>query len=164
LEEDPVLRKVLNTEDDWVLTLMRVVVGIVIFPHAAQLLLGWFGGYGYHASIAGFAHEGIPPVFGFLAIVSEFFGSMGLILGFMTRVAALGIAVDMVVAILKVHLPNGFFMNWFGTQKGEGYEFHLLALALLIAIVVKGAGAFSLDRVVTRSLAGSPSAPIPSRA
>ena len=158
------LQKVLNTEDDWVLTLMRVVVGVVIFPHAAQLLLGWFGGYGYHASIAGFAHEGIPPVFGFLAIVSDFFGSIGLIIGFMTRLAALGIAVDMVVAIFKVHLPNGFFMNWVGTQKGEGYEFHLLALALLIAIFVKGAGAFSLDRVVTRSLTGSTSAPVPSRA
>src|SRR5581483_5392252 len=147
LEEDPVLRKVLNTEDDWVLTLMRVVVGIVIFPHGAQLLLGWFGGYGYHASIAGFAREGIPPVFGFLA-----------------RLAALGIAVDMVVAIFKVHLPYGFFMNWLGTQKGEGYEFHLLALALLIAIFVRGAGAFSLDHAVSRSLTRSASTPVPSRA
>ncbi|HZR32114.1 MAG TPA: DoxX family protein [Terriglobales bacterium] len=158
------LRKVLNTEDDWVLTLMRVVVGIVIFPHGAQLLLGWFGGYGYHASIAGFAREGIPPVFGFLAIVSEFLGSIGLIIGFMARVAALGIAVDMVVAIFKVHLPYGFFMNWLGTQKGEGYEFHLLALALLIAIFVRGAGAFSLDHAVSRSLTRSASTPVPSRA
>jgi putative oxidoreductase len=83
--------------------------------------------------------------------MAEFLGGMGLIIGFLSRIAAFGIAVNMLVAILTVHMPNGIFMNWAGTQKGEGYEFHLLAIALCILIMVKGAGALSVDRALTKA-------------
>jgi putative oxidoreductase len=91
---------------------------------------------------------GIPTVFAFLAIAAEFFGSLGLILGLLARVAAGGIVVNMLMAILMVHRANGIFMNWFGNQKGEGYEYHLLAIAIGLAIVMRGAGAFSVDRMI----------------
>jgi putative oxidoreductase len=96
-----------------------------------------------------FTHNmGIPAVFAFLAIAAEFLGSLGLILGFLARVAAGGIIVNMVVAVLMVHRANGIFMNWFGNQKGEGYEYHLLAIAIGLAVVIRGAGAFSVDRLI----------------
>ena len=88
---------------------------------------------------------GIPAVFAFLAIAAEFFGGLGLIVGFLSRIAAFGILVNMVVAILKVHMVNGFFMNWTGAQKGEGFEYHLLAIVIALAIIVRGAGALSVD-------------------
>src|SRR5258708_18574084 len=91
---------------------------------------------------------GILAVFSFLAIASELFGSLGLIVGLLERVAASGIVVNMLMAILMVHHANGIFMNWFGNQKGEGYEYHLLAIAIGLAIVIRGAGAFSVDRMI----------------
>jgi len=145
------LRKLLGTSDDWVLTLMRVVLGVVFFAHGAQKMLGWFGGYGFSGTMGFFEHMGIPAPFAFLAISAEFFGGIGLVLGLLTRVAAFGIVVNMVVAVLTVHLPNGLFMNWAGTQKGEGFEYHLLAIALGVAIILTGGGAASIDR----ALAGS---------
>jgi len=93
----------------------------------------------------------IPAVFAFLAICAEFFGSLGLIFGFLTRIAAFGIAVNMIVAVLMVHIHVGFFVNWFGNQKGEGFEYHLLALALAIPVMIRGAGAVSVDRALSRS-------------
>jgi putative oxidoreductase len=84
----------------------------------------------------------------FLAMAAEFLGGLGLILGFLTRIAAFGIAVNMVVAVVMVHSSNGFFMNWSGAQKGEGFEYHLLALAITTFLMIRGAGAFSLDRVI----------------
>jgi putative oxidoreductase len=87
-------------------------------------------------------------VFAFLAIAAEFFGSLGLILGFLTRIAAFGITCNMIVAIATVHIQNGFFMNWAGNQKGEGIEYHLLVLALTFLIMVRGAGALSIDRLL----------------
>jgi putative oxidoreductase len=95
----------------------------------------------------GTAH--IPAVFAFLAIAAEFFGGLGLIFGFLTRVAAFGISVNMLVAIAAVHGPFGFFMNWTGAQKGEGFEYHLLVLAMTAFLMIRGAGAFSLDRAIT---------------
>jgi putative oxidoreductase len=89
-------------------------------------------------------------VFAFLAICAEFFGSLGLILGLLTRVAAFGVAVNMTVALIMIHVHVGFFMNWFGNQKGEGYEYHLLALALAIPLMIRGGGAFSIDGALTR--------------
>jgi putative oxidoreductase len=93
----------------------------------------------------------IPAPLAFLAIAAEFFGGIGLLAGLLGRVAAFGIAVNMVVAILTVHLPNGFFMNWSGQQKGEGFEYHLLALGITTVIMVKGSGAWSVDRALTKS-------------
>jgi putative oxidoreductase len=94
---------------------------------------------------------GIPGVFAFLAICAQFFGGLGLIVGLLARIAAFGIAVTMAVAVLKVHLAVGFFMNWYGAQKGEGYEYHLLAVAIAILIMVKGAGALSIDRAIAKT-------------
>lgn len=138
------------------LTLLRLALGVVFFAHGAQLVLGWFGGAGYASSMNVFTHGfGIPPVFAALAILSEFLGGIGLLIGFLTRIAAFGIAVDMAVAIFLVHAPNGFFMNWYGTQKGEGFEFHLLAIAIAVAVMARGAGALSADRELERTVTGA---------
>jgi putative oxidoreductase len=140
------MKKLLATVNDNTLTLMRLILGIVFFLHGSQKMLGWFGGYGFSGTMqffTGMMH--IPAPLGVLAICAEFFGGIGLILGFLTRIAALGIAVNMMVAILLVHMANGPFMNWAGNQKGEGYEYHLLTLALAIPLMVRGAGAFSVD-------------------
>jgi putative oxidoreductase len=134
------------TRNDLTLTVVRLVLGIVFFVHGSQLALGWFGGYGYAGSMHFFTQAlGIPAPFAFLAIVSQFLGGIGLIVGFLTRIAAIGIAIDMLVAIFKIHIHVGFLMNWAGNLKGEGYEYHLLALALCLILLVKGAGALSLD-------------------
>jgi putative oxidoreductase len=139
-------RNLLSTSNDLVLTLLRVVLGIVFFFHGAQKMLGWFGGNGFSGTMQYFTGPmGIPAVFAFLAIAAEFFGSLGLIIGFLSRIAAFGILVNMLVAIFKVHLPNGFFMNWTGAQKGEGFEYHLLAIVIALAIIVRGAGVLSVD-------------------
>jgi putative oxidoreductase len=142
-------RKLISTDNDWMLTLMRLVLGAVFFAHGAQKLLGWFGGFGYTATMTAFSQQmGIPAALAFIAIAAEFFGGIGLVSGFLGRVAALGISIDMLVAILKVHLHNGFFMNWYGNQKGEGFEYHLLVLAIGLLLVVRGSGAWSLDRAL----------------
>jgi putative oxidoreductase len=144
-------RKLSTTSDDWTLTLARLVLGVVFFAHGAQKMLGWFGGYGFSGTMGYFTHSGIPAPLAFLAIAAEFFGGIGLLAGFLSRVAAFGIVVNMVVAVLRVHLPMGFFMNWSGTQKGEGFEYHLLAIAIGIAIMVKGAGSLSMDHALSRT-------------
>ncbi|MBB6143459.1 putative oxidoreductase [Silvibacterium bohemicum] len=142
------MKSLFATTDDRTLALVRLVLGIVFFAHGAQFVLGWFGGYGFHASMSAFESMGIPAVFAFLAIAAQFLGGLGLILGFLTRIAAFGVAATMAVAVVKVHLAVGLFMNWSGTQKGEGYEYHLLAIAITILLMVKGAGAFSVDGAV----------------
>jgi putative oxidoreductase len=117
-----------------------------MFPHGAQKLLGWFGGYGFTGTMHFFtATMGVPWVFALLAILAESLGALGLVAGLFTRVAALGIGANMVVAILTVHIHNGFFMNWTGTQAGEGFDYHLLALGIALAVIIKGGGLWSLD-------------------
>jgi putative oxidoreductase len=150
------MSRLFKTESDLTLTALRLVLGAVFFAHGAQKVLGWFGGYGFSATLGAFTHQmGIPAAFAVLAIAAEFLGGIGLVAGFFSRVAALGIAIEMGVAVALVHFQNGFFMNWYGNQKGEGFEYHLLAIALAVAVLVKGAGAFSLDRVVERVWAES---------
>jgi len=144
-------RKLLATPDDWTLTLMRLILGVVFFAHGAQKMLGWYGGYGFSGTMGFFTHSGIPAPLAFLAIAAEFFGGIGLIVGLLSRVAAFGIVVNMVVAVLSFHLYFGLFMNWAGTQKGEGFEYHLLAIALGIAIMIRGAGAISIDRALSKA-------------
>ena len=142
-------KRLLATSPDNTLALMRVILGIVFFMHGAQKMLGWFGGFGFSGTMGFFTTQmHIPAPFAFLAIAAEFFGSIGLILGFLTRIAAFGIAVNMLVAIFMVHIHVGFFANWYGNQKGEGIEYHLLALAVAIPIMIRGAGAFSVDAAV----------------
>jgi putative oxidoreductase len=141
------LRKLTHTDSSIGTTIIRVLLGAVFFAHGAQKLLGWFGGYGFSGTMGFFTGTlHIPAVFAFLAIAAEFFGGLGLIFGVLTRVAAFGIAVNMLVAIAMVHSRFGFFMNWSGNQKGEGFEYHLLALAMSAFLVLEGAGAFSVDR------------------
>lgn len=146
------MKALFATANDYTLALVRLVLGIVFFMHGAQVTLAWFGGYGFHATMHFFtAVLGIPAVFGYLAIVAQFFGGIGLIVGLLSRIAAFGIAMTMLVAVLTVHLHNGFFINWSGTQKGEGFEYHLLAIAICVLIMVKGAGALSLDRLLAKA-------------
>jgi putative oxidoreductase len=144
-------RKLISTSDDYALAVARLVLGVVFFAHGAQKMLGWFGGYGFSGTMNFFTHMmHIPAPLAFLAICAEFFGGLGLIVGFLSRVAAFGIAMNMLVAIFTVHIHNGFFANWSGQQKGEGIEYHLLALALLMLVMVKGAGALSVDRALSK--------------
>jgi len=148
------LSALLRTKADWGTTLLRLTLGIVMFPHGAQKLLGWFGGYGFSGTMGFFTQQmHIPALFAFLAIMAEFAGSLGLITGLLTRVAAFGILINMVVALVLVHGHVGFFMNWSGQQGGEGYEYHLLALAMAVAVMIRGSGALSIDRLLQRRLA-----------
>ncbi|HEV2379670.1 MAG TPA: DoxX family protein [Terriglobia bacterium] len=144
-------RRLISTTDDLALTILRLVLGIVFFAHGSQKMLGWFGGYGFKGTMGFFTQQHIPAPLAVLAICAEFFGGLGLIVGLLARIAAFGITCNMVIAILTVHLPNGFFMNWAANQKGEGFEFHLLVLAMTVAIMIKGAGALSIDRALSTS-------------
>ena len=144
------MRKILSTSNDFTLAIARLALGIVFFAHGAQKMLGWFGGYGFTGTMGFFTQQmHIPAVFAFLAICAEFFGGLGLIVGFLSRIAAFGIVCNMLVAVATVHIHYGFFMNWTGQQKGEGFEFHIIALALLLVVLVKGAGALSIDRMLS---------------
>ena len=146
-------QRLLSTKCSIAALVARLTLGLVIFPHGAQKALGWFGGYGFTGTMGYFTGTmHIPAALAFLAIMAEFLGSLGLIVGLFSRVAAFGIAVNMVVAILMVHRMNGFFMNWFGTQKGEGYEYHLLALGLALVVILRGGGAASLDQAISPRL------------
>src|ERR1700676_4564730 len=144
------LRKLISTDNDSATAVLRFVLGVIFFAHGAQKMLGWFGGYGFSGAMGFFTDVmHIPVLFAFLAITAEFFGGLGLILGFLTRIAALGIFANMLIAIATVHSAFGFFMNWSGTQKGEGFEYHLLVLAMTAFLMIRGAGSFSVDRALT---------------
>jgi putative oxidoreductase len=149
------LRLLLTTDNTLSTALLRIALGAVFFPHGAQKVLGWFGGYGFTGTMGfmtGTMH--IPAVFAFLAIAAEFAGALGLIVGLGTRVAAFGIASVMAVAI-TMHAQYGFFMNWTGAQKGEGVEYHLLALAIAIVLIIRGGGKFSADAAIAKTLPNS---------
>lgn len=144
-------RKLIQTDADPVATLLRLTLGLVIFPHGAQKALGLFGGYGFTGTMGFFTGQmHIPALFAFLAIAAEFAGSLGLISGALTRVAAFGVFCNMLVATVLVHWKVGFFMNWYGSQQGEGYEYHLLAMGLAVAVMIRGGGAASVDRALSR--------------
>lgn len=142
--------KLFATNDDISLLILRLTLGIVFFAHGAQKMLGWFGGYGFSGTMGYFTGQGLPAVIAFLIIIGEFFGSLGLIFGFLSRIAAAGIGIIMLGAVFTIHIHNGFFMNWFGNQKGEGFEYHLLVLAIVVAILIKGSGMLSIDRALSK--------------
>jgi putative oxidoreductase len=145
------LRRLLRTNDDVVGLVLRLALGIVIFPHGAQKMLGWFGGPGFAGTLGMFEQVfGLPAVVTFLVILAEFLGSLGLILGFLTRVAAVGVGLDMLGAVWLVHRHVGFFMNWTGAQQGEGFEYHILALGIVVALLLAGGGRASVDRVLEK--------------
>jgi putative oxidoreductase len=150
--EEETVSWLIRTNDAWSTLILRVALGAVMLPHGAQKLLGWFGGYGFAGTVDTFAqHLHIPPFLTFFVIMAESLGSLGLILGCLTRLGAFGIMCNMIGAIILVHRPYGFFMNWFGKQAGEGFEYHLLAIAIALVIVLSGGGKWSVDQLLTKN-------------
>jgi putative oxidoreductase len=135
------------THGDVVPLVLRLTLAVVMFAHGAQKALGWFGGDGLRWTLDSLRKSGVPSPVAVLAIMAEFLGPLGLAVGLLTRVAALGIAAVMLGAILTVHRQH-FFMNWYGNQQGEGFEYHVLAIGLAVALVLNGAGVWSLDAVI----------------
>jgi putative oxidoreductase len=150
IRQEEAMKRLMSTSNDVTFTILRLVLGVVFLAHGSQKMLGWFGGFGFHGTMGFFTHMGMPAPMAFLIICTEFFGGLGLIVGLLTRIAALGVTGLMIGAIFMVHLQNGFFMNWMGNQKGEGFEFHLLVIAMAATLLLRGAGAFSLDRALSK--------------
>jgi len=140
----------LNTDNSAAQLCIRLGLGVVMLPHGAQKLLGWFGGPGWSKTIEIFAGLGFPPWSTTLLILLESVGALLLIAGFLTRIMAAGFLTSMSICMFMNHVQNGFFMNWFGNQKGEGFEYHLLVFGIVIALIIKGGGRFSLDRALSR--------------
>jgi putative oxidoreductase len=143
------MKYLFQTNDNYSYWVPRVILGCVMFPHGAQKLFGWFGGFGFTNSMTYFTQTtGLPWIIAFLIIMGESLGSLGLIVGFFTRLSALGLICIMVGAIVTVHIPNGFFMNWFGKQAGEGFEYHLLVIGMSIPLLISGGGKYSVDMLI----------------
>ena len=143
------LRSLFKTDQDFAVFIARISLGIVLLPHGLQKLLGMFGGPGFTDTVDFFVGSGIPYFVAVLIILGESFGALGLILGFLSRLCAIGITIIMLGAVFMVHLRNGFFMNWFGDNAGEGYEYHLLALGLALVVLIKGGGRWSVDGAIS---------------
>jgi len=147
------MRKLFETDEAWTGLILRVMLGVVMFPHGAQKLLGWYGGFGFAGTLGFFTEQmHLPWLVALLVIIGESFGSLGLLIGLLTRFTAASMALIMVGAIGLVHWPNGFFMNWSGKQGGEGFEYHLLVIAICAALVITGAGKWSVDSVIAKKL------------
>jgi len=142
------LRKLFATNKDVIPIFLRLTLGAVMFPHGAQKVLGWFGGGGFKVTLEGMTGMGVPAAIVVMVMIAEFLGSLGLIFGFLTRLSALGVISVMLGAIFTVHQQYGFFMNWMGKQAGEGFEYHLLAIGIAVALLVRGGGAFSIDHAL----------------
>ena len=148
---ESVIRCFFQTNNNSSYWIPRVILGLVIFPHGAQKLLGWFGGFGFTNTISYFTQTaGLPWIIAFLIIIGESLGALALITGLFTRLSAFGLICIMIGAITLVHSPNGFFMNWFGKQAGEGFEYHLLVIGISIPLLIDGGGKFSLDGVIQK--------------
>jgi putative oxidoreductase len=136
-----------NKLSDYSLLVARVILGIVIAGHGAQKLFGWFGGFGFEGTMGFFTGViGLPYIFALLIILAESVGMVALIFGLASRVLSISLILIMLGAIITTHAQFGFFMNWFGGQGGEGFEFHLVVIALAFGIALNGGGAFSVDR------------------
>lgn len=150
------LNRFFATDRSLSLLLQRVVLGAVILPHGLQKLFGWWGGFGFDGTMGFFTDTlGVPAPLGLLVILADSLGAAALVLGLGTRLAAAGTIATMLGAIFLWHLPNGFFMNWSGTQAGEGFELHLLAIALAVPLAVRGGGSYALDSVIGRAFRGA---------
>ncbi|HEU4685990.1 MAG TPA: DoxX family protein [Nitrospira sp.] len=148
------MKALLQTNEGWAGLILRWTLGLVMLPHGAQKLLGWFGGLGFQGTMGLFtAKMGMPWVIALLVILGESFGSLLLLAGLLTRFTAASLGVIMIGAIVLVHAPYGFFMNWFGQQQGEGYEYHLLVIGIAAALMVVGAGKWSADRSIAERIA-----------
>jgi len=149
------MKALFGTDEAWSRLILRVTLGIVMLPHGAQKLLGWFGGFGFAGTMGFFTQQmHIPAAVAFLVIIGESFGSLGLIVGFLTRFSAFGMLCIMLGAIYMVPLPNGFFMNWSGKQAGEGFEYHLLVIGMSLALLIAGGGKWSVDGAIAKKLRG----------
>lgn len=138
-----------GSQNDWPGLILRITLGGILLPHGAQKLFGWFGGNGFSATMEYFTRSmNLPWIIALLIILLEFFGSLALILGFASRVWALGLMIVMIGAIFTTNIKNGFFMNWFGNQSGEGYEYHLLIIGMCITIMILGSGKLAVDRFI----------------
>jgi putative oxidoreductase len=145
------MKKLFETNNDWTGLITRLTIGVILFPHGAQKMLGWFGGYGFSGTMGFFTDTlHLPWMVGLMVILIEFIGSISLVAGFASRCWASLIIVLMTGIIITSHLDNGFFMNWFGNQKGEGFEYHLLVIGLALSSVLIGSGRFSIDKLLVR--------------
>ena len=143
------MKTLFQTDESWAGFTLRLTLGLVMFPHGAQKLLGWYGGFGFSGTMGFFTETmHLPWLIAFLVIIGESIGSVALLAGLLTRFTAASLAVIMVGAIVTTHLPHGFFMNWFGKQQGEGYEYYLLVIGIGLAQLVTGAGKWSVDKVI----------------
>jgi len=144
-------QRIITTTNEWHWTLIRLAAGIMIFPHGLQKAFGLWGGRGLSAQLEYFQHhDHIPLVFAFLAIMAELLGGIGLITGFLSRIAAFGLLCNMTIGPFVSNVQYGMFLNWSGKQKGEGFEFHILAAAMALTIVARGAGMLSIDRLLMK--------------
>ncbi len=144
--------KTLKTDDAYSSLILRVAMGLIIFPHGAQKVFGWFGGFGFSGTMGFFTDQmHIPALIAFLVIMGESLGALALMTGFLTRFSAASLAVIMLGAITLSHWSNGFFMNWFGNQAGEGFEYHLLVIAICAALTLTGGGRWSVDKMISEN-------------
>src|SRR5262245_15742346 len=141
----------LETSPTWAIAVVRVTLGVIFFAHGAQKVFGWFGGYGLKGTTGYFRSIGLPLPVAYLVCFFELLGGIGLILGLLTRLASLAVIIVMIGAITKVHLKNGFFINWELTAgKGHGYEANLAFTAMAVACLIAGGGSLALDRLLVR--------------
>lgn len=144
-------QQIFGTRNDWTGPILRLALGLILFPHGAQKVLGWFGGPGFSNEMAFFTDTlHLPWLIAFLIIIIEFFGALSLIIGFASRIWSVAIISLFIGIIFTAHVENGFFMNWFGTQKGEGYEYHLLIIGLSLALLVNGSGKYAVDNIMVK--------------
>lgn len=149
------MQKIFKTNNDWTGLALRLAIAVVILPHGVQKLLGWFGGYGFTGTMQFFTGTaGLPWLVGFLVILLEFFGSILLIAGLGSRIIAASMIILFIGIIFISHIQNGFFMNWFGNQKGEGYEYFLLLIGLSAALLLNGSGKLSADKLLYKKSRG----------
>jgi putative oxidoreductase len=147
------MNKIIATNsNNWPALIARLALGLTIFSHGAQKLLGWFGGYGFSGTMGYFTTQAhLPYIIGLLVILIEFIGSLFLIFGFLSRVAALGFIGIYIGAVATIHAANGFFMNWnMEAAKGEGWEYFILLFALAIIVLISGGGKASIDAAITK--------------
>lgn len=145
------VKQFLKTNPNGGLSIARLTLGLVLFPHGAQKLLGLFGGYGYSATMESLTTQmNLPGIVAFSVIMIEFFGSISLVLGFFSRFWAIALIGMFTGIIVTTQIEHGFFMNWFGNQAGEGFEFSLLIIGLALSVVVNGSGKWSIDALISK--------------
>ena len=159
LEQASLVRRLAHrffrTTEDATGLVLRLALAATMFPHGAQKALGWFGGWGFQATVGAFTQGGMPLGLALAVIAAEFLGPIALVAGFFTRWSAFGIGLTMTGAALMAHAKNGFFMNWMGTQKGEGIEYFIPVVAIALVLMIKGGGTWAIDNLIARKLASN---------